>query len=193
MKTIHKTLLTLVALLTFWSVGSAQEIQQFKKHEISVGVAPLPFWAAFSGCDYGSSDDILEEIYGKRDGETRFIPLFSFAYNRYYKKWFSLNTRVSLMNQYNYVYSGADSHVDHLEVFPGLNIMEMAQFTFLNKDDVRLYAAAGLGLTLFDGTIIPDAQLTFFGVSLGKKVFGFAELGSGTEYLLVHGGIGYRF
>ncbi len=193
MKTIHRTLLALAALLAFWSVGSAQEIQQFKKHEISVGVAPLPFWATFSGCDYRSSDGILDEIYGKRDGETRFIPLFSIAYNHYYKKWFSLNTRVSLMNQYNYVYSGADSYVDHLEVFPGLNIMEMAQFTFLNKEDVRLYAAAGLGLTLFSGTIIPAVQLTFFGVSLGKKVFGFAELGSGTEYLLVHGGIGYRF
>ena len=97
------------------------------------------------------------------------------------------------MNQYKYVYSGADSHVDHLEVYPGANIMEMAQFTFLNKEDVRLYAAAGLGLTLFDGTIIPAAQFTFFGISFGKKVFGFAELGNGTEYLLVHGGIGYRF
>ncbi len=193
MKTIHKTLLALVGLLAFWSVGAAQENLQFKKHEISVGVAPIPFWGLFTGNDYSISDDILEEIYGKRDGETRFIPLFSVAYNHYYQKWFSLNTRVSLMNQYNYVYSGADSHVDHLEVYPGLNIMAMAQFTYLNKENVRLYSAAGLGLTLFSGTIIPAGQFTFFGVSLGKKVFGFAEIGSGTEYLLVHGGLGYRF
>ncbi|MDY5199856.1 MAG: hypothetical protein SPH36_07875, partial [Candidatus Cryptobacteroides sp.] len=43
------------------------------------------------------------------------------------------------------------------------------------------------------GSLIPAIQFTVFGVSFGKKVFGFVETGGGTEYFSVHGGIGYRF
>ena len=86
MRTIHKTLLVLAASLAFWSVGSAQEIQQFKKHEISIGVAPIPFWGVFTGHDYNEPDGIIDGIYGKRDRDARFIPLFSIACNHYYKK-----------------------------------------------------------------------------------------------------------
>lgn len=193
MRTIHKLLMTTVMLLAFRTVSSAQETRPFKVHEFSVGVAPIPFWASVIGCEDFGGNGILEGIYGERRGDIRKVPLVSVSYNHYHKKWFSFNTRISYVGQYQYIYSGADSHLDHLEVYPGLNLMEMARFTFLNKEKVRLYSAAGLGLTAFRGVLIPAIQFTFFGVSFGKKVFGFVETGGGTEYLGVHGGLGYRF
>lgn len=193
MKTIHKVLLAAVMPLVFCQTGFSQETETFKRHEISVGAAPIPFWPSVTGWEDFGGNGILEGIYGEKRGETRKVPLVSVSHNHYYKKWFSLNTRLSYIGQYQYIYSGSDSHVDHLEIYPGLNLMVMAQFTFLNKEKVRLYSAAGLGLTAFRLMPIPAIQFTFFGVSFGKKVFGFVETGGGTEYIGVHGGLGYRF
>ena len=131
MKTIHKVLLAAVMPLVFCQTGFSQETETFKRHEISVGAAPIPFWPSVTGWEDFGGNGILEGIYGEKRGETRKVPLVSVSHNHYYKKWFSLNTRLS--------------------------------------------------------------YITFFGVSFGKKVFGFVETGGGTEYIGVHGGLGYRF
>lgn len=128
-----------------------------------------------------------------RKAKSRVFPLLSISYNHYLKNWFSLNTRLSYSGRYNYIYTGADSYVDHLEINPVINIMEVAQFTYMRKEKVRLYSGVGLGISTLYGSLIPAIQFTFFGASFGKKVFGFVETGGGTEYFSVHGGIGYRF
>ena len=165
----------------------------FKTHEIRVGISPVPFWATLGGFEDRERKGVLEEIYGDKEGKSRVFPLLSISYNHYLKNWFSLNTRLSYSGRYNYIYTGADSHVDHLEINPVINIMEVAQFTYMRKEKVRLYSGVGLGISTLYGSLIPAIQFTFFGVSFGKKVFGFVETGGGTEYFSVHGGIGYRF
>ena len=73
---------------------------------------------------------------------------------------------------------------------------EYPRFAFLVAVDLlqnTLYSGVGLGISTLYGSLIPAIQFTVFGVSFGKKVFGFVETGGGTEYFSVHGGIGYRF
>lgn len=46
MKTINKATLVLAGLLAFCASASAQKSQDFKTHEIRVGISPVPFWAS---------------------------------------------------------------------------------------------------------------------------------------------------
>lgn len=188
MKTIHKTLLVLVGMLAFHAIGMSQEIKRFKTHEISVGVAPTPvFGSLFSPC-------CGAEIAGEdeRIGDIHIIPLYTISYNHFYNKWFSVNIRGSVSGHYYYVYPKTGGGTGRLDLTPCVSVIGMAQFTFLNRDAVRLYSSIGLGVNAC-GIFLPTAQMAAFGVSFGKRLFGFLEAGSGTEYFGVNGGIGYRF
>lgn len=73
-----------------------------------------------------------------------------------------------------------------------LGLMPTARFVYLYREKVQLYSAISAGVVYNGYEIGPWADLTLFGCSFGRKLFGFAELGSG---LGGWGriGIGYRF
>ena len=189
MKAARKTLLVVVGLFAFCHVGISQEIKQFKAHEISVGVAPLPvIGSLFSPCcgaEIAGENESIGDIYN--------LPLYTISYNHFYNKWFSINFRGSVSGYYYYVYPKTGGGTGRLNLNPCVSVIGMAQFTFLNRDAVRLYSSIGLGVNACGGVLLPTAQMAAFGVSFGKRLFGFLELGSGTEYLGLYGGIGYRF
>ncbi len=188
---LHRTILVLAGFLAFSTAASSQ--RDFKKHELSVGFSPFPT-DIFTSHDlwFVNYSGVLEDLYGERIGDEKTIPLFSVSYNHFYKRWFSLDTRLSLSGNYQNVYSGIDSKLDHRDFNPCVFATVMAQFTYLNRDWVRLYSSIGAGLLLYDYLGI-SLHATLFGISVGKSVFGFAECGLGAEYLLLHAGIGYRF
>ncbi len=190
MSGVRKTILVLAGLLAFSTAAFSQ--RDFKKNEISVGFSPystdLLNWTEIHINETG----ILENVYGERTGSRHTIPMFSVSYNSFFKRWFSLDTRLSFSGGYRNVYSGIESKYDHRNFEPYVTVMEMAQFTYLNRDWVRLYSSVGLGLTAYEGLYL-SLQTTLLGVSVGKKFFGFAECGVGAEYILLHCGLGYRF
>lgn len=189
MKTIHKTLLVLMGLLAFHAIGMSQEIKRFKAHEISVGVAPISILGRmFAPC---CGAEVAGE--GERVGEIHSLPLCTISYNHFYNKWFSVNIRGSVSGFYYYVYPETGRGSSQLDLNPSISVIGMAQFTFLNRDAVRLYSSAGLGVNTAGGILLPTAQMTYFGVSFGKRLFGLLEIGSGFDYLGLYGGIGYRF
>jgi hypothetical protein len=89
------------------------------------------------------------------------------------------------------------------------------KFTFLNKGAFKMYAsvALGAGLVFHDTTITTTDQETGtrttsnekgvnprftvqtvpLGFSVGRALYGFADVGIGSEYTGFRGGIGYRF
>lgn len=83
-------------------------------------------------------------------------------------------------------------------------LVPMVRFNYLNKPIIRLYSQIGLGIGLErvnrqysnESEITNDfyltGQITFFGISVGRKLFGFAEFGYGAQGLLL-GGVGYKF
>ncbi len=152
MRTIHKLLMATVVLLAFSQPGLAQRTDTFKVHEISVGVAPIPL--------YGSFTPDLNEIENgenERVGDTHSIPLCTISYNHFYNKWFSINIRSSLSGCYYYVYPDDKSKVNRFETVPCLSVIGMAQFTFLNRDAVRLYSSIGLGVCVWGSIPLPTA------------------------------------
>ena len=82
-----------------------------------------------------------------------------------------------------------------------LTPMLTARFSWLNRKLVRLYSSVGAGLavSLMDVSYreYPETylslQVTPVGISVGKKLFGFFELGVGTIYVGGCFGLGYRF
>lgn len=196
---------TLLSMLTLFPVlaysqETTSEAKRYHAREIAIGIAPI------STCTYGQDtmgflcsdmlhgdSGILGGLYGETRGEVGYVPLFSISKNRYYNKFFSLKTRVSVSWLYRSIYKGVDSHFERLETQMYIHTLEMAQFNVLNKDKVKIYASVGTGLALYSFLILPTVQLVPFGITFGKKMFGFCELGIGTEYMGLHGGIGYRF
>ena len=78
-----------------------------------------------------------------------------------------------------------------------LTVLPQAKFTWVNREMVRLYSSLGLGVTAgeFDG--VSDCylagQAVLLGISVGRRLVGFAELGSGSMYMGGMIGVGYRF
>ncbi len=86
--------------------------------------------------------------------------------------------------------------------------MVTARFSWLNRPIVRLYSSAGVGLITDSYTWTDNTgkkhkfeyggcgfgwQVTAIGIHIGKKLYGYAEVGLGTNYAFGCAGIGYRF
>ena len=82
-----------------------------------------------------------------------------------------------------------------------MQVMARVRFNWLNREYFRMYSAVGLGFGLHHSNdcgyvnreMFPLLQLTYFGISVGKKVYGFAECGVGMQYTGIMAGLGYRF
>ena len=85
-------------------------------------------------------------------------------------------------------------------------LVPTVRFTYLNRPIVRLYSSIGVGVGFcrertrnVEGYIENNqhetfcpAQITLLGVSVGRRLFGFAELSTGSLGVCT-AGIGYRF
>ena len=80
------------------------------------------------------------------------------------------------------------------------SLIPMVRFAWLRRGVVQLYSGVGLGLCVAHyhdhGYVSWDSSLaydvTFIGISVGRKVFGYCDLGAGSRGVLSLG-IGYRF
>lgn len=82
-----------------------------------------------------------------------------------------------------------------------ITLLPTVRFSYLNKQYVTLYSEIALGITYnyqrqygktVESQVLPAWQTTLIGVSAGKDLYGFAELGSGLRGIAIIG-IGYRF
>lgn len=108
-----------------------------------------------------------------------------YAYERYAEKEDAEPTQFNQRNR--------------IAVLPGV------KFTYLNRRVVRLYSllSAGMGVNFGkrteDGVVTPlnkvnfTAQVVPIGVSVGRKHYGFFDLGVGSEYGFFRAGYGYNF
>lgn len=79
--------------------------------------------------------------------------------------------------------------------------MPVVRFTWLNRRWVRMYTSLGLGATFATGVDYETErfnddlfafQFTPIGISVGRSLFGFAEVGVGAQGALMMG-VGYKF
>lgn len=123
----------------------------------------------------------------------------------WFKDWFYVGG--------TFVWTGGFSRKEnyqHREVlgyykYNSFTLMPMVRFAWLRRGIVQLYSSLGLGLNLahveepiesdldntyMEGVIAYD--VTFFGISVGRNLFGYLDVGAGQRGA-VSVGIGYRF
>lgn len=169
-------------------------VQQFSpQHEfrLSAGWQPLTYdyWT-----DYDRNFNPLT-----RHGAVYTSGVWSLSYGYRFNKWFDLGVLFSYYGQYSAIYSNVDNRKLHPDTKHNISILPVARFTWLNRPLVRMYSSVALGALIEveewshrSTEAYVGGQLVLIGVSVGKSLFGFAELGAGTQGIATIG-IGYRF
>ena len=189
-----------VLLLTigFVEFSNAQEFR--RDHEIRLGVGAFPYsWWGYEwegGEFYDSWNEPAIDLQDRRRETDLYIAGSFFAsYDYQVLKWLQLGMAVSYTRFWQN-YSTAKSTSSYTTVIPFVNI------TWLNRGIVKMYSGVGVGLDFISEkdsgvcvdkfTVDPGFQLTFVGISLGRRLFGFTEVGLGNHGIFTVG-MGYRF
>lgn len=155
----------------------------------------------------------LSAIYGKWHGLTYTSGSFGLGLDYRLFKWLSLSMDASMDVLWQDRYDSYDdteptkNHGYSVSLLPGV------KFFAVNSPVIRLYGGLSLGLTKYIGydrlsylyeypngyKVYQDDsydiayQIVPFGIELGRKLFGFAELGYGSIFAGARIGMGYKF
>ncbi len=182
------------------------------KHEISVGVAGVPtrsvidepIYHFMQKYDLGPGFQSLTNTYfhAATYEIEKATPLFSinYFYNRN-QRW-SFGASLSYESAGHAFYSRKDDSLINMDKRNIITAMAHVRLSWLNRRYVRMYSSIGMGRSFslegefreHDGEGMAFAmQVVPIGISIGKKLYGFAETGIGTSYFGLSAGIGYRF
>lgn len=201
-----KRIILLVLLL---AVGLTTQAQQKKplshRHEVSVGVAAIPITLPYDLLNM-SVDCCGSRTFGDLNNHKRIrLPAFNAIYCYRFSRLFTLQSIVSytgMIKPYEYLYTGKTVISER---FSQLTILPVARFNW-SRDGrlVTLYSSIGLGLAISwvtnidgekgdkSGWGFPTFHFNPIGISIGRKLYGFAELQASSIGTL-HIGMGYRF
>lgn len=202
-----KKLSLLLFLLTLPAALSAQEeTARSRRQELFVpqhelrltaGAYPiLPFWIDL-GCD-----GELPFPNRTHRGPVYTGGAWSLSYDYRFRKWFDLGLTLGYYSEYSRSYSNRDASPVGRNRAHALTVMPAVRFTWMNRRWVRMYSSLGLGATFVFGHRDRNTdcfreghaafQFTPVGISVGRSLFGFAEVGVGAQGTLMMG-IGYKF
>ncbi len=195
--------LILLVLMLFpigLSAGKREDVPY--RHEWRFGIAG---WPLTDGLIYGRtykdiymSDDFSnpDYIYEDYEGARRMLGLLTAEYSINYRKRFTFAIGGYLSTSWTrlYDYTGAGKGV---RMGFSLTVLPTARFKYIDRDIFSMYGsiAAGVAFGYSENSlfIFPTFQLVPVGITIGKKVYGFAEAGVGLTYIGGNIGIGYRF
>ena len=145
---------------------------------------------------------------GSFPGERRYYssPLRSsgawgIVYGYRVRRWLETGVSLSYAGFYQNLLRASDGKIAWRLREHYVTVMPFARFSWLNRRYVRLYSSLHLGyqwsyqqyywMDYYNQSYLA-AHFTPLGISVGRRLFGYAEFGFGTRGVFV-GGIGYRF
>lgn len=198
---MKRFMIILATATAFLLSGTAQaQDTETPKYEFRLG------WSGYPNMDYENftvwpgyayAYTPIKDMFSDYDGSTYMTGNIMAAFDIRMKKWLTFSIGLAAdgvwKNTHDVVTGNKVGRVSGC-IF---TVMPQAKFTWLNRETVRLYSSVGVGVTAgeFDGRsdCYPAAQAVLFGISVGRRIVGFAELGSGTMYMGGMIGVGYRF
>lgn len=201
---MHKKLTIILLILMFFPAGlSARKREDVPfRHEWRFGLAgyPLgdmlmysrPYYDYYYPYDSGNPDYIYQDFEGAR----RMTGLLSAEYSINCRRrfTFAIGGYLSSVWHKKYDYTGAKKGTG---MGVNLTLMPTARFRYIDKDIFGMYGsiAAGIMVGYFEQEFyaFPTFQIVPVGITIGKKVYGFAEAGVGLLYIGGNIGVGYRF
>lgn len=182
-----------------------QQSWRNNRHEIRLGVGIVPMTSSYS---FGYKDYLPAQNYSADfyKGDKTFTPAINLTYSYQFRKWLSLGATLTYAGVYQNSYDLLSDKLrgkyrDHY-----IGLTPTVRFDYLNREFIRLYSAFGFGIGMdmerdgltkdyysgYSNRLIPTIDMTWFGVAVGRKIYGFCELGIGFNGFL-KAGIGYRF
>lgn len=189
--------------------------------DLRLGIGSGPVMAAskfihgnsYWGHDYMNIGNAsLDEFYSDYHGPTSTTGAISLGADFFIKRWFSVSVDLAATFIWHDMYDAVTDVKVGNETGAALYILPRAKFIYMNRPNVRLYGSIGVGLVKYigfdklrytyrteydlvfvDDTLCPTFQMSPIGIEVGRKLFGFAELGYGSMFNGIQAGIGYRF
>ena len=171
-----------------------------RQHELRLTAGAYPFMPYRLLERFGCDDS--PALGRTHRGPVRTGGVWTLAYDYRFRKWFDLGLTVGYYGEYSSSYRNLDSSLAGRNRAHAVTVMPVARFTWLNRKWVRMYSSLGLGATFGFGHLDYDSyyfeettlalQFTPVGISVGRSLFGFAEIGFGAQGALMMG-VGYKF
>ena len=205
-----------VLLFSMFAVTFAQEEEQdwrqvFPRNEFSLGIGDPAFanlqrgsiWEKLLWCHFDRyQSDNLGNWFDPGIYHSNYIATcpISLGYMYRLRKFLWLGGSVSYMGVFGKVFDARDDSFLYNHTETQIAFLPAVRFSYLNKKYVTLYSGLSTGFLLnfekengsTDVYFHPTFQLTAFGVSVGRKFFGYTEVGVGYKGFIT-AGIGYRF
>lgn len=172
------------------------------KYEVRFGIGGI------STSDFGYMSSRPLPVVNRGQGQSlydmyvEYGPLYSTGaisadFNFIFTRWFSLSLGFQTTN-YIRMAKDVDDEKGHLErAGYSVSLLPQVRFTYLNRPMVKLYSSVGVFFGWYqngdDTGMHPVLHLVPIGVSVGDKVFGFAETCIGTTVIGGIIGVGFRF
>lgn len=199
MKRMLLSAVLMTAMILGASARNGRKADLPYKYEVRLGWSGYPTGddLNFSGYDPFYSSHPIQDLFADYDGPTYMTGNIMAEIDFHYRKWFTLAVGIAANGIWKNRYDTLTDGFKGRESGFTMTVLPQARFTWMNREYVRIYSSVGVGLTggSFDGRseTVLAAQAVPVGLSIGKRLFGFAEAGIGTIYIGGMFGIGYRF
>lgn len=201
---MKKTLFIIVLLACVISASGQNNSEQRLpcRYEVRLGWSGYPVgddnqFVGVNNHGFYSYDHSISDIFSEYDGTTYMTGNIVGEFNIHFKKWFTFSLGFAANGIWKDVYSSQTDVKLRRENGWTATVLPQARFNWVRKEVVKVYSSVGAGIRAgsFDERedILIAGQLVPIGINVGKKVFGFAELGIGTVYIGGMFGVGYRF
>lgn len=172
------------------------------KHDIRItyGAPGLISWLmlvpTFGNHDYYYSfPDVIDDLR-KNDGPHYVVATLGLSYSQQLKPWFSLGCKTTFAAFFCKTYDTMTGQKLYRDDAYNVSAMLDCRFSWLRREKVTMYSSAALGVMAHieraNGGYIPMADFALVGVSFGRSLYGFVEVGIGVGGS-VRAGLGYRF
>ena len=217
MKTSITSLTLIAVLLSLSQLVAAQKSSFTPEHEFRLGIGAYPLGESLGYLYYNYGDHYyMNNIYSNgylnnNDyenmqtyyGPKTFTGSLSAGYTFNILRWLSVGATFTYAGSSQKGYDRITDQENGKSSDNHFYLMPIVRFNYLNRPLVRLYSQIGVGVSYVSHKYTEtaynytrkgvSAQVTLFGISVGKQLFGFAELlGTGVQGSFIVG-IGYKF
>ena len=168
------------------------------KHEIRVGIGTVSLPTLLALDEGWGYDDYYRDF--RRDMQfadtyltpRHFVGNYSLSYTYHDRKWLQYGGQVVFGASTRSRKDAQTGNKIENKNYYVLSVMPTVRFNWFYRERVQMYSSVSLGLCTDFEDLYVWGDMTLFGCSFGRKVFGFVELGGGMSGW-VRGGIGVRF
>ena len=196
-----KKIFAIVVILLFTPMLLSAQEEDFRKNELSFSyggfsVLSSDYYHAGQGYDYSS----IASFLGSREyvSEMVNIGVFGLSYHYYPLRWLAVGAKAAVTAGYIKTMDTFSYSESRFRPFSHSCVLAASvKFVDLNREWVRLYSevSSGMGVTVSEKMV--ELNLVFntvpFGVSVGKRFSGFAQIELGNVLCGMSIGVSYKF